>query len=498
MTNHQPIPDSRAADSARPPRKPRNTRGISILHFAAVALLFSPACSGQEPAVGGDDPTFIPSSDRRAPTISLDPGTLHQTISGWYATSQAGQDECSTFDQYKTELFDRTINELGLNRMKLAVRSYEEHPRDHYADFMAGRSVREEWKDSWFHAQNDNADPFVIDPAGFQWSDLDHKIDNMALPMRQRLQARGEALFIMLTFTDASTSEFDHKNAPEEYAEFILALYQHMQSKYGFVPDVVEVVNEPDTRRVDWTYAQLGAAVAAAGRRLEAAGFVPRFAVPAAANMSNAVALYDQILLSPGASNYITELSYHRYGGVSGDVLSSIGHRAERDAIGSSMSEHIASGYEALHDDLKIGRANSWMQFALALCGRASADGGAVYYNVIESDSAATEIRPQSRTPFLWQYFRYIRSGARRIEASSTNGRLDPLAFINTNDRYVVVIKAERSASFTIGGLPKGLYGVTHATPGAPDVTRADVDLPEGAKLSASIPDAGVITIFGK
>ena len=53
----------------------------------------------------------------------------------------------------------------------------------------------------------------------------------MALPMRQRLQARGEELEVMLTFTDNRTSPFDHKNAPEEYAEFILALYEHMQSK---------------------------------------------------------------------------------------------------------------------------------------------------------------------------------------------------------------------------------------------------------------------------
>ena len=264
------------------------------------------------------------------------------------------------------------------------------------------------------------------------------------------------------------------------------------------MPDVVEVVNEPDLQNVSWNSGQLSAALVAAGRRLEAAGFIPRFAVPGTASMSEARTLYDEILLVPGAAAYITELSYHRYSGVSTQVLADIGQRAERDAIGTSMSEHIGSGYEDLHSDLKIGRVTSWMQFALALCGKATADGGAVYYNVVESGSAPPEVFPQSRTPFLWQYFRYIRSGARRIGASSTNGRLDPLAFINTNGRYVVVIKADRGSSFTIGGLPKGLYGVTHATPGSPDVTRTDVNLPEGAKLSATILDAGVITIFGK
>jgi hypothetical protein len=472
---------------------------MSLAHVAAVALLFSAACSGHEPTDWGEeDPAFIPASDRTPPTISIDSSKLHQTISGWYATSQAGQDECSTFDQYKTELFDRTINELGLNRMKLAVRAYAEHPHDHYADLIAGRITREEWKETWFHALNDNADPLVINEAGFQWSNLDNKIESMALPMRQRLQARGETFFLMLTFTDNRTSPFDHKNAPEEYAEFMLALYEHMQSKYGFVPDVVEVVNEPDLGTVSWSSGQLGAALVAAGRRLEAAGFVPRFAVPGTASMTEARVLYDEILLVPGAAEYIAELSYHRYRGVSTEALSDIGQRAERDAIGANMSEHMGSGYEDLHSDLKIGRVTSWMQFALALCGDGTADGGGVYYNVVESGSAPTEILPQSRTPFLWQYFRYVRSGARRIEASSTNGRLDPLAFINTNGRYAVVIMADRGASFSIGGLPKGRYGVTHATPGAPDVTRNDVNLPQGAKLTASIPDEGVITIFGK
>lgn len=498
MMNSQALASGRSVIRDQLSRTPNRTRTVSLVQLAVVALLASLACSGQEPTGRGADPGFIPASDTTPPTIAIDTGTRHQTISGWYATSQAGQDECLTFDRYQTELFDRTIDELGLNRLKLAVRSYTEHRNDHYADYMAGRMTREEWKATWFHALNDNDDPFVIAPSGFHWSDLDHKIDHMALPMRQRLEARGESLYIMLTFTDNRISGFDHKNAPEEYAEFMLALYDHMQSKYGFVPDIVEVVNEPDLRNVSWSAAQLGAALAAAGKRLEAAGFTPRFAVPGTSSMSQANILYDQILLVPGAAEYVSELSYHRYRNVSDQELAGIGQRAARDAIGTSMSEHIGSGYESLHADLKVGRASSWMQFALALCGKPTADGGAVYYNVIESGAAAPEIRPQSRTPFLWQYFRYVRSGAQRIEANSTNGQLDPLAFMNTNGRYVVVIKSERAAGFSIGGLPQGPYGVSHATPGAPDVTRNDVNLPAGAKLSATIPAAGVITIFGK
>jgi hypothetical protein len=36
-----------------------------------------------------------------------------------------------------------------------------------------------------------------------------------------------------------------HKD-PQEYAELALALFQHMQQRYGFVPDSWEVILEPD------------------------------------------------------------------------------------------------------------------------------------------------------------------------------------------------------------------------------------------------------------
>ena len=101
-------------------------------------------------------------------------------------------------------------------------------------------------------------------------------------------QARGEKLYFMLAYLDHGPSTWEHAGAPQEYAEFLLAVFQHMQSKYGFVPDAIEVVNEPDNSSVAFTPAQLGPAVAAAGQRLRAAGFDPIFVSPSTASMSRA------------------------------------------------------------------------------------------------------------------------------------------------------------------------------------------------------------------
>jgi O-glycosyl hydrolase len=490
-------PDSGAAGRAT-----RFSRRYAVV-IGTFLLFGACSCGGEDPSSfippddDDDDPVVIP-GDTTPGTIRLNTGLQYQTISGWYATAQVGEHECPTFDLYKDELFNRTVNELGLNRIKLPVRSGSEHTTDHYAKFEAGLLTFDKWQDTWFHAVNDNADPFVMDPAGFHWGGLDNDIEAIALPMRQRLQARGERLVVVLTFTDSKISPFDHKHAAQEYAEFILALFQHMQSKYGFVPDIVEVVNEPDTPGVSWTGPQLGEAIAAAGARLEAAGFRPRFAVPGTADMAAAPTMYDAALQQPGAAKYITDISYHRYRGATLANLQKIAQRVVRDNLGADMSEHIGSGYEDLHEDLKVAHATGWMQFALALCGSGNNDGGAIYYRIDESNPAAPVIEPRSRTPYLWQYFRYIREGAVRIEATSQDANLDPLAFVHLNGRHTVVIKADGSVTFSVGTLPAGTYGITYVTDSTIDGELPDVTLASRGRIDVTMPAKGVVTIFAK
>lgn len=89
----------------------------------------------------------------------------------------------------------------------------------------------------------------------------------------------------------------------------------------------------------------------AAANRLEANGFTPRFMAPSTADISNAVSYFGAIMKVLGIHQYLVELSYDRYKGVSDINLKAIANRAVQYGVNTSMLEHIGSGYEDLHKD---------------------------------------------------------------------------------------------------------------------------------------------------
>ena len=185
--------------------------------------------------------------------ISLDPGTTYQTFTGWEATTQVGQWECAGFDSYKNALFDQAVDDLGINRLRVEIKSDIENTVDYFSQWRAGQLTFAEWKTHWYESVNDNSDPYTINASGFQFSELDDKIDRVVLPLKQRVEANGEHLFISVNYVDFGPSSFEHKEHPEEYGELVLAVYQHLQWRYGWVPDSWEVILEPDTGSASWS-----------------------------------------------------------------------------------------------------------------------------------------------------------------------------------------------------------------------------------------------------
>jgi len=421
--------------------------------------------------------------------IVIDPGVHYQRITGWEASAQPGEIAAPP-SVYRDRLAELAVNDLGINRLRVKVRSGAENSRDYWAEMRAGR-LRENWRCVRYATVNDNADPGVIDRGGFHWGDLDAQIEDVVLPMKRRLEARGEHLFVNLLYVafynQCPNVPYIHTN-PEEYAEFILAASLHLRQKYAIVPDAWEVVLEPDNTPF-WRGRQLGEAIAATGRRLKAAGFAPRFIAPSTTSMANTVPYFDQLVRVPGALQWMSEISYHRYHGTGAANLRAIAERAERYHIDSAMLEHIGSGYDDLQRDLEIGRVSAWQEFALAF---PTGDNGAQYYLVGKDGS----VEPARRTRFLRQYFHYVRAGAVRIGATSDNPDLDPLAFVNADGRYVVVVKADAPGSVSIAGLPAGKYVVSYTTDDQAGRETA-VTLVSGGQLSARIPARGVMTIAG-
>jgi hypothetical protein len=291
---------------------------------------------------------------------------------------------------------------------------------------------------------------------------------------------------------DFGVAAWEQSSNPEEYAELIHTAFLHLQSRYGWVPDAVEITLEPDNTP-NWNPQAIGRALVAAGDRLKAAGFRPAFIAPSNTSMVNALTYLDALLAVPRVLEYLTDVAYHRYSGVSAATLTAIASRATEYGLRTAMLEHIGSGYQDLHEDLRVGLNSAWQQFTLAFC--SPQDAGGTYYRIDQSVPTSPKLILSSRAQFLRQYFSFIRLGSHRIGALSGDSRLDPLGFQNASGKLVVVIEATEGAPVQLRRLPAGSYGITFTTATQTFASLPDVAVTAAGTLQVSMPSAGVITI---
>ena len=181
--------------------------------------------------------------------ITLNPSSTFQTITGWEATSYAKQDD-PNYPNFQNDLIDKTANELGITRVRLEIQSGHENTLDNWLlyDNGNGSLPYATYRCRRYSTVNDNNDPNLINPAGFHFSQLDFMVDNVITPLKTKVEANGEQLFINLNYV-AFTEQMRasgcepglqyHHSDPREYAEFILVTVQHLQTKYGLAPATV-------------------------------------------------------------------------------------------------------------------------------------------------------------------------------------------------------------------------------------------------------------------
>jgi uncharacterized protein (TIGR03437 family) len=178
--------------------------------------------------------------------------------------------------------------------------------------------------------------------------------------------------------------------------------------------------------------------------------------------------------------------------------LEAISSRALQYRINTSHLELIGADHNDLHKDLTLGRNSAWAQYTLAVPFNDGSDNGAQYYIINDSDPNNPVITLAGRTKFLRQYFKFVRRGAIRIKAASSDSSADPVAFVNTDGKFVVIVKTEAGAPLTLQGLPAGTYGIKYTTESEYNIDAADVTIGSGQTIDTVIPAAGVITIHAK
>ncbi|MCI0634405.1 MAG: hypothetical protein L0206_10905, partial [Actinobacteria bacterium] len=423
--------------------------------------------------LAGTDPV---EAQQARPRIAFDPATTYQTIDGWEATVDMGE-LLASYQQFDDEVIRRIVDDVGVNRLRLEIRAGAEHTNANWKLWRESADPDQTyptWRGSRYATVDDNGDPDVIDWDGFHFEEIDDHVEHRVIPIRDRVESRGEKLqvnlcYVAFTGQIASPGTYHHDD-PEEYAEFVLATFLHLRDAWDLVPDTFEVILEPDNT-AEWTGNLIGRALVETDRRLSAEGFHPGFVAPSTTSTYYAHRFFDDIAKVSGATDVMTEISYHRYQHSTAANVQEVANRAAAYGLKAAQLEWIGATYEELHEDLTTGMNSSWSQYVIAANG---SDYGGGYLFIDESGSSPV-IRLGSRTRFLRLYFLWVRQGAVRVRATSTDSALDPLGFVNADDRPTVVVKATESRSFDVAGLPAGNYGIRYATSSQESVDLADV-----------------------
>lgn len=455
-------------------------------------------------------------------TVTIDPAVKYNTNDGWETTTVWADIDpngyyMDTLESFRDELADIAVNELGLNRVRLELRSGSENSVDNFSLYLSREITYNTSKERWYHKENDNGRAKVADPDGFHFSELDYQMENVILPMKRKLEERGEEIYINLQLVDLNDAEQDrdgdgkhpksdvfYDDRPSEYAELIHEAFKHLDAKYGFIPDSLEVILEPDNGSSFWsawdgaTGVDIADCMVAAVDRLEADGYVLKDVIaPSVVYAGNADKYFDEMITVRNALEKITTISYHTYDrkldiSERADILD----RAKQHGLKTAMLEYTEGDgkhwfFEALNTHI-----SSYQRWGYA----------AVHPSTyIETDFTVPDAPVfglHDLSKGLVHVFPYIRPGAVQIAASGNS-----VAYINPNGGYTVIISNDQGdyGSFAVNGLPAGTYEVVSYGRDSRNMDSYGVTYPD-IKISAgetlTLPSVktsrGLITIFSK
>lgn len=417
-------------------------------------------------------------------TIIIDPNERFQTFRAWEATLETPPG--LTPKPYRDSVYESLIRDVGITRVRIEVYAGAEG-RNGIAlrDYYAGKTDMKGWRLWRYTTINDNADPFHINTAGFDFFDVDSRMELGALPMLKAAKAQGRTLDLLLTyvaFTGQNEGAPYLHTEPEEYAEFVLATFLHLKEKYGVVPDSFEPLLEPDLAGY-WTPDGFGKAIGAAVTRLSKNGFHPRIVAPSVSNIFRADDWLEGIAKTDIAEKAISEISYHRYYGGPERVLTDLAQRAARIGAQTSMLEYWfgKATHDLLYEDLTMANISAWQ-------GRSD-----YTYHVIESDGSFS-LAPDIRLNRL--YMQAIRPGAIRIAAEGgRRNRVRATAFMTPEGRINLILDSLNGGTARIENLAPGSYVMDEAYVELSDRPQSTVTVPASGKITLSLPGEGVLTL---
>jgi hypothetical protein len=387
---------------------------------------------------------------------------------------------------------------------------------------------------------NDDPDAFHINWAGFNFAlpyaqdpnspliDPVKQMQQMIIPLRQRVQARGEpfSFYVSLIYNKSDFPAFWVSN-PQEYAEMAQAAVLWLQQKSpvpaGFAaitPDYWAIVNEPNIG--SFTPAEIASLIPAVGQRFANMGINTKIqtaetTIPDPAYLNSA--------LTPAVIPYIGLISFHGYDyntilmPASFAPRNSVRAKAQSLGVNTAMTEiccHSAWGSNLY--DVGLGRARDiywsmteanvsiWENFGLLnRCSALGCTGGGVQSALaLDADLSRTMRLPVYYV--LRQYMHFIRPGYTRVAATCSGCSSDatvgqnvkPVAFKSPGGKIVLIIMNDQSGTqyATLNGLPAGTYDITGVDPahGQSPVTYTSQTIGAGQSVTLTFPAQAVVT----
>lgn len=449
--------------------------------LSAAMLAIQPACSSAGESLAGPRPAA-------SVVVTVDAAARHQTMFGfgsWHLPMAWGPLGDVLGPVLRARAMDAVYGQVQLTTGNLSSHLYEN------GKLGGNVGVVHEAPSYGRATENDNADPYVMNAAGFDWTPSDQErqyLVDLARPWG--FVDFYPQLTINVVWSDpwlAAIRASDYNHYLDEAAEHVLAGLQRWRDAYGIVQPYVMLFNEPTSGNRELASSdpqEIVELIKRVGQRLAASGFANvKFVVPCETDLSTSLSVTRAILADPLARSYVGVIGYHPYGSAYQTVegtLSTAGagkpdarevalrnqlrDLAARYGIPVWMTE-VSEGGDPRAYDTFLGRAISFRDEMLY------ADAAAVFgmYNISDRvsyrlhfgndnlygteqsmvivDQEGQTVTITATGHAIGHYARWVKKGAVRVDARSDDAMLLPIAFRDDGRGRLVVVLINAAAA---------------------------------------------------
>ena len=461
-------------------------------------------------------------------TVDADTDIGHPFV-GWSASAQIAHQPWtaaySEFADYGPMVLDALVNELGITDIRLQGSAGIENDADYYRQ-------AEDAADERIWSQNNWAGR---DTGVYYMSSIDAAVSRVVNPMRARITARGETPHVVLHFNGGGNGGnldfYDGTADRQKIPETILAIHQHLWTAYGWIPDAVEPINEPNMAAA-WTTGEYADIVYRVGTTLEVnkgtfgqgAGWRPTINGASISTVSSKPAWFDAVWdYDPDEDGsypnrrWLAAIAWHPYdSGRPNWYFGALNTRLANTGLASWMSEYTGLTAALVHKILvAVPETVRFQRFAAAYTdGQDDTHNGSLFVIGRGINLPLGSVHWAEATKLLRNYMKYVRPRAQRKGVTHTAAATfcNGIPWLNPNGKLVVVVNTTGPGVFWLDCLPAGTYGINYGlgtdtdqalTTNSSDVSAWNQDLADsfvsaGSALKLISDGAGVYTVYQK